>query len=142
MTGMVRSYVTFAVALAPVRSGELKAGIHGDTTAIGPKLMQGAAYSDSPHTGYVIHGTHGPIMSNGLWRNGGVPRYTTSVNNRGRTVRHLVPGQRLAVGRNLYPPVRHMFTVSGQTANNFLERAWRATARNHRSIRGIRFPLA
>ena len=30
--------------------------------------------------------------------------------------------------------------VSGQTAHNFLERAWRGTARDHRAIRGKGVP--
>jgi hypothetical protein len=115
MTGMVAEFVANAIAAAPMRSGALKAGIEGSGHAIGPKQMAGHISSHADHSLAVIKGTHGPIRS------------TT-------------PGKRMAVGRNLWPPVTPRHEVSGQAANNFMFHAWRRTAWNHRSIRGIRMP--
>lgn len=114
MTQMVGRFTAHAIAAAPMRSGELKAGIEGDTNRVGPKQMEGLISSHAPHTTYVIHGTTGPIRSDS--------------------------GGRLAVGRNLWPPVTPRYEVQGQTANNFMFVAWRRTARQHSVLRGIRFP--
>lgn len=114
MSGMVAHFVAHAIAAAPMRSGALKAGIEGEGFPIGAKRMEGRISSHAEHTMWVLEGTYGPIRSN--------------------------KGRRMAVGRNPWPPVTPRWSVDGQRPNNFMFVAWRRTAWNHRSIRGMRMP--
>lgn len=123
---VTRKFARDARLFAPMRSGRLKAGIRAGTPR-NPfrKVVQGTISSSAPHTMYVLKGTHGPIMSNALWAAGGTPG----------------PGRKMAVGRNLWPPVTPMFVVSGQRANNFMAKAWASTGAAHPAIRGLPFPI-
>jgi hypothetical protein len=135
--GITRKYVIHAKARAPMRSGTLKAGIRGTTRRTGVKRVDGNIHSRAKHTMYVLRGTGHPVKGHAGFI------YSTegffAVGNEW-------PGKgRKGVGKgefmHLKPtgPIAHR--VRGQEPNNFLEAAWRATARNHRAIRGIPFPL-
>lgn len=140
---------------APVRSGELVAGISGATHTIGRRQVEGIIESRAPHTMYVLRGTTGPIMTNKGWANpngawtqvwGWAKQGGGFTKNKGESA----PGARRrqfpvrVKGYWMHVPATDdggfkggFFTeVSGQDANNFLLKAWRATARNHRAIRG------
>jgi hypothetical protein len=125
---ITRKFATEARRAAPVRSGELRAGIRAGTPRKPSlKKVSGTIGSTAPHTMAVLRGTHGPIMSDALWATGGT---LTGI-----------PGQKLAVGRDrLYPPVTPMSRVAGQRANNFFAVAWVKTAARHPSIRGTGVP--
>lgn len=100
---------------APVRSGALRRGIHATTPRSTYKIVQGTIRSDAGHSTFVIRGTR-PIIG------------TTH--------------GKMAVGRNLYPPVTPMNFVRGQRANNFFLVAWARTAQSHPAIRGRGLPAA
>lgn len=138
-------YAREARAAAPVRSGALKASIRGGAPR-NPfaKTVQGTISVGTDHWLYVVKGTHGPIMSDAAWASGG-PKYMMVPYMRSNGKISLrptpMPGHMMAVGRNPWPPVSPMGKVKGQAANNFLETAWRRTARDHRAIRGVPFPI-
>lgn len=120
-----RSFTLNAVARAPVNKrpnkshwdaayppGSLKASIDGAAERIGPKHWQITLDVGVPYAGYVISGTHGPIVAENA-------NYMTLPRN---------PG---------FPRGRRRYTVSGQRPNNFLADAAEATARRHPSLRGL-----
>lgn len=134
-----------AKRFAPVRSGELRNGISGETFKYGPKHWQVHVHSDAPHTLYVIKGTKGPIMSRRMWgfrqRTGlsvprGGARSGNPTNPRGYNMNFLrEQGYLLKVRPGKGFPMRYALTVEGQSANNFLAAAMDASARTNRSLR-------
>lgn len=146
---VTRKFAREARDFAPRRSGKLKAGIHAGTPR-NPlrKVVQGTISSNAPHTMFVLRGTHGPIMSDKLWALGGPGnpeafRRAVIKDSRGRKRLILVPkkGMMMAVGRNPWPPVTPKLIVSGQSANNFMAKAWVTTAAAHPALRGNPFPI-
>jgi len=120
-----RRFTENAIAEAPVNKrmnkspwysefppGSLKASIHGSADRIGPKHWQVVLYIDVPYAKYVLDGTQGPIT----------PTHG----------KYMVLPPNVAFGTS---PLHK--TVSGQDANNFLQRAHAATAIFHPSIRGL-----
>lgn len=146
---VTRSFARSARHHAPRRTGRLKAGIlPGTPRNPGRKIVSGSIASSAPYSLHVLKGTHGPIMSSALWAAGGpnspaaykvIPR--RNLKGQVRMVRVPNKGMTMAVGRNPWPPEKPMFTVSGQSANNFLLKAWVETGAKHPAIRGIAFPL-
>lgn len=119
-----RNYVRNAKVMAPVRSGELKDGIYGETMKTGSRDYEVHIHSDAEHTLFVLQGTSGPIMSDAAWAAGGeLPPV-------GERQGHFM---RLRPGKGHGYSYRHM--VSGQDANNFFAKAHRATAARHASLR-------
>jgi hypothetical protein len=92
--------------------GGLKAGISGDVTRIGPRMLQTDISSSAPYSLYVIKGT-GPVISPTR------KAFMTLPAN---------PG---------YGGHQRAKTVSGQKPNDFLTRAGAITARRHPSLRGF-----
>lgn len=130
------AFTAFAVHYAPVRSGRLVAGIHGHVRQIGPRQVQGTIESTAPHTFYVLRGTKGPIMTDQAFANpGGATKVVHGPDGFERTVR--VPGYWMPIPAWGGYRKRYAVSVSGQRPNNFLLKAWRATARNHKAIRGV-----
>lgn len=143
-----RRFVMNAKQEAPRRSGELRAGISGESFKSGPKHWQVHIHSDAPHSLYVLQGTTGPIMSNRLW---GFRQKVPHL--RGPRRGMLNPskpystrfdmdwmhshGYALRVRAGNGFPERFALTVRGQSANNFFGRAATATARRHSSLRGF-----
>ena len=142
--GINTSFVAHAIAEAPIGSdsgrvnksranaaepvGSLKAGISGDVNRVGPKQLQVVVSSSASYSLYVLRGT-GMIFS------------TASRVPKGE------PGagqfRALESGEGLYIPANPGWgkalikqRVRGQSANNFFERAFAATARRHSSLRG------
>lgn len=145
-----RRFEEHAIQEAPMRSGELKAGIHGESFRAGTKHWEVHIHSDAPHTLYVLEGTTGPIMSNRLWamrttkphipfgipRGGRIMRPDGTM--RGVDMRWLHShgyAMRLRPGGGF--PGGFALTVSGQDANNFMARAAARTAVTNRSLRGF-----
>lgn len=114
-----RNFTSNAKKAAPMRSGELIAGIYGSVSRTGVKHLETTIWSTAPHSLFVLKGTHGPITS------------TRATDARGRP-----PGKmRLAPGNGYGVLFRE--SVSGQDANNFFAvAAWR-TASRHPSLRGF-----
>jgi hypothetical protein len=141
-----RRFTATAIAEAPMRSGELKAGISGSMTRTGIRQLQTVIRSDAPHSIYVLKGTQGPIMSNRLYRFQGrtglfLPR-GGFVRQGGRAVgidKEFLKskGYMLYVRPGAGFGGQHMISVSGQEANNFMGRAAQAVARRHSSLRGF-----
>jgi hypothetical protein len=131
---VTRHFAENARDVAPVRSGELRRRIRAGTPRKYAKHVRGSINSNAPHTSFVIHGTHGPIMTRDAWDAGG-PQFRIV---RGRIV--FKPGHALAIGRNPWPPEGQIGTVAGQRANNFFYQAWVKTSVRHSSIRGVPFP--
>lgn len=136
---------------APVRTGNLRAGISSGVTQIGPEQVVGTIESTAEYSLYVLRGTTGPIMRTKAFRAGGdkskayVKVWMGRTKAGGWSRRSRVDRQQRSIRRKgwflrLEPwgefPVVFAFSVAGQDANNFLLRAWRATARNHKAIRG------
>lgn len=143
-------FTNHARRYAPVRSGELMEGISGDTKQVGIRQVQGTITSTAPHTMYVLRGTQTPIRTTRGHANpeGGFVTLWGSINPQtGRFTTRYIRGQRrfqkripvsgywLNVREGGGYPRKLLLWVHGQEANNFLARAWRATARNHRAIR-------
>jgi hypothetical protein len=141
---------------APVRSGQLRDGIFSYAHQIGPRQVQGIIESTSPHTMYVLEGTTGPIMSDVGWATQGVGAYRTVTIYRGPghrfsytpqegytrgTMQRANPGFFMRIPAWGGHRTFFALAVSGQAANNFMYRAWRATARDHRAIRGVSGPF-
>lgn len=108
--------------------GSLKAGISGSVDRVGPRQLQTTVSSAASYSLYVIKGT-GPIYSKSARIPAGEPG----------------AGQfaELGEGRGMYIPANPGYGrskirqhVRGQAANNFLARAFDATARTHRSLKG------
>lgn len=131
-----------AITRAPVRSGELKAGISGSTSQIGERQVQGIIESSAPHTKYVIHGTTGPIMSNKGWAaysSGKMVGSGLIWMGKGKDRKQKVgyfKGHWMRLPADNGFGTKYKTMVSGQQPNNFLLSAWRATAADHRAIRG------
>lgn len=143
-----RGFTLNARMLAPARTGELKAGIHGEVRRVGPKHLETIIYSDAPHSLYVLKGTTGPIMSNRMWRFRNNPKYANvpfGIPRGGRIGpegRHVDMNWMHAHGYalKLRPgngfPGMFKLQVRGQEANDFFARAAEVTARTHSSLRG------
>lgn len=117
---------------APVRSGKLVRGISTTTRTTGRHSCAGTIASRAKYSLFVIRGTHGPIMSNVAW---GAALDELRDEN-GRFARGaLMPLPAFGPFK-----ARLALIVDGQTANNFLLRAWFATARDHRALRGKPIP--
>lgn len=140
MDRVVLAFGMNARKYAPVKTGDMKAGIRTDVNKVGPKQLEGIIESTVPYTLFVVRGTRGPIMSNRAWglthgdpsmfhmlyrRNKKTGR---SVARRGMMLRFTSTKAGVRVIR---PAVR------GQQANNFFMDAWAATARTHRSLQGF-----
>lgn len=120
-----RGFVRHARNEAPSRSGELIAGIHGESFRSGVKHWEVHIHSEAEHTMYVLRGTYGPIMSSR-------PPY---VDSKGRLVQ---PKMELRDGAGeFFDPPFYRRKVDGQRANDFMGRAADATARTHSSLRGF-----
>lgn len=144
VTLITRHFGEHAVRYAPIRSGELKAGIHWSSRQIGTRQVEGAIQSDAPHTLYVLRGTTGPIMTNLQFANPGGARILVWRDIKGKdgiSRRQQIPvrvkGHYMPIPEGLGFDRFFATEVSGQHAQNFLLQAWRATARNHRAIRGV-----
>lgn len=141
---------------APVRTGVLRAGINTDVDRIGPRTLNGTIESTAPYSLFVLRGTTGPIMSNKAWAAGGdieaAYRTLWGVWPRGGKFSRTGPGprkQHRVPIKGYWMPVpkfkgstaiSYQFSVSGQEANNFLLKAWAATARQHSVLRGVSIP--
>lgn len=159
-TTLVTTHFTeHARVAAPKRTGEMAAGINGDTHQVGDRQVEGTIESPAPYTMYVIRGTgfptkgregriyttlgfgrrdgHGVVY---LWgyKDPATGKFSRSGGARSERRRYAV---RLKGHWMVLPPGGGFskgwaFQVSGQEPNNFLAVAWRRTARNHRAIRG------
>jgi hypothetical protein len=120
---------------APIRSGELKAGIesHAETFPEA-RTMIGTIASNAEHSMYVLAGTRGPIYTREAWAVGGDIYQAYEVTEEGKRVGR--KGHWLPVGNRPWPPIRYRHSVAGQAANNFLFKAWRRTAHQHSVLRG------
>lgn len=119
--GLGRTVAAAAIAEAPINKrahksfgeppvGSLKAGVHGSAFRAGPKRIQMDISSDAHYSLAVLKGT-GPIYPHG-------PVLKLPINaGHGRRTR--------------------FYTVSGQSANNFLGRAVGIAAARHSSLRGF-----
>lgn len=128
---------------APVRSGELREGISTDTSQVGVRQVQGVISSSAPHTMYVLKGTTGPIMSNKHWANptGGTVELWKGKGKDRKRVRVRQKGHYMHLPEGNGFDSHFTMEVDGQQANNFLLKAWRGTARDHRAIRGVVSPF-
>ena len=160
MTLLTTHFQEHAVAAAPDRSGELRAGIRATARPAGFKQMEGTIASLAPYSLYVLRGTGTPgaggtIYSKKVWKAEGDTSvayitlwgYEDPVTK--KFSRRKIPGVRreqhtigrkgywMAFGPDEYGPRVIAHSVRGQEANNFLFEAWRATARTHPSLRGL-----
>lgn len=147
---------------APVRTGELREGIRADSHQVGPREVQGIITSYSPHTLFVLRGTGFPNKGHGgrIYTTKGFPTLgggaviqvwgaTTPTGGFSSVRAKAKPGAERRQhpvrikGYWLKVPPHEGFegfyavSVHGQFPNNFFLRAWRATARDHRAIRGV-----
>lgn len=108
--------------------GTLKAGISGEVTRVGPRQLQTIIKSEAPYTLYVLKGTT-TIFS----KTGRIPKGEPGAGQ-------FVPIGPEEGGMSLPPNfgIKRIYRqrVRGQSANNFLGRAFDATARTHSSLRG------
>lgn len=134
------------------RSGALLAGIETASHQVGVRQVEGVIESRAPHTMYVLRGTTGPIMTDAQWKNptgairmvwGYTDPRTKKVTRKkpypgARRTQHPqgVKGHWIHLRADDHGPSGFYTEVAGQAANNFLLKAWRATARNHKAIRG------
>jgi hypothetical protein len=119
-----RGFVRHARQEAPVDTGELAAGIHGESFRSGPKHWEVHIHSEAEHTMYVLRGTYGPIRSNRA------PYYNSKLKawiNPRMGLRHGSDG----------PVFKWAEEVRGQRANDFMGRAAERTAVTHSSLRGF-----
>lgn len=129
-TGASTGRVNKSRANAAFPVGSLKASIRGDVERIGPRHLQTTVSANTPYAIHVIKGT-GPIFS----RSARIPAGQAGA------------GQFAPIGfgfGGMYIPANPGWGkakirqhVSGQRANNFLGRAFDATARTHSSLRGF-----
>lgn len=121
---------------APARTGRLREQISTETHQLGVRQIEGTIASNAPYTMFVLRGTTGPIRSDMAWQFG--------IGEGKSWNRDPVTGRIVGVKGFYMGPMEpwggfdRVFAdeVSGQDANNFLLKAWLATARNHTSIRG------
>ena len=104
--------------------GSLKAGISGDVDRVGPRQLVTTVSSSASYSLYVIKGTS--------------TIYSKSARTPTGQFAALGPGQGMYLPANPIPggSAKMRQRVSGQKANNFLGRAFDATARTHSSLRG------
>jgi hypothetical protein len=121
-----------AKALAPKRTGDLAAQITSEAHQAGPKQMSGTIASNAPYTMYVLRGTTGPIYTTLGYASGGNIEAAFDPVTGKRLSGHWL---HVAPGSGFPGFITH--SVHGQAANNFLVKAWRRTARNHKSLRGF-----
>lgn len=147
MDQVTLSFEGHAKIKAPVHTGQLKAGIHASVAQVGPRQIEGIIESSAPHTMYVLRGTTGPIMANRAWNTIGATGLSFNqiayTNKRGKdgTVT-AIPRRGMFLKFEGYDGRSHFAgSVSGQDANNFLLKAWNATARSHRAIRRYTGPM-
>lgn len=147
MDRVVLAFGNNARKYAPVQTGNLRAGIRTDVKNVGPRQLEGIIESTAHYSLWVLRGTTGPIMANRAWNlTHGDPdkffmlftRRTKANNFRPRPKRGMM--LRFTSTETGTPVVTA--SVRGQEANNFLLEAWAATARTHRSLRGITIPVA
>lgn len=138
----------------PVREGTLWEGIHWSTRRTGRKQVAGTLVSEAKHTLYVLRGTTGPISTNKFWANpGGAERllWKNITTAGGKKVRKQIWVRQ----KGYYMPIPDIDTwvfaplagqghwateVEGQSAQNFLVKAWVRTSYDHRALRGRRIP--
>jgi hypothetical protein len=106
-------FTRYAQEFAPVRSGELRAGISGTVTRTGSHELTTIIRSAAPHSLYVLKGTTGPIFSSR-------------------------PNGKLRLPAGHGHPARLVKWVSGQRPQNFFLAAAQATAIRHPSLQGFR----
>lgn len=143
MDRVVLAFEVNAKKYAPEQTGNLRAGIHGNTTKVGPKQLEGTIESTAPYSLYVLRGTRGPIMSNRAWglTHGDPDRFHMLWRENKKTGRRVARrGMMLRFHSTETGQLIITAAVSGQSANNFLLEAWAATARTHSSLRGISIP--
>lgn len=134
-------FEAFAKTYAPVHTGAMKAAINAEVRTVGPRQMEGIIASPMPYTMYVLRGTTGPIMSNRAWNTlAARPGLELSQIVRGKDGTG-APRRGMMLRFEGYDGRLHLAaSVSGQDANNFMFRAWRAVGRNHKALRGISIP--
>jgi len=142
-----RGFTENAQRAAPVRSGELREGIHGEAYRTGTKHWEVVIHSDAPHSLYVLKGTTGPIMSNRMWgfRNNpatasapyGLPRGGRDLDGRPNMRWLHANGYALKLRPGNGFPTMYKLKVRGQEANNFFAVAADKTAIRHPSLRGF-----
>lgn len=115
MHGLVNHFVLNAIRAAPMRTGHLRSGIRGHARAVGERQMEGLIESTANHTLFVIRGTRGEIWSHGDHK------------------LKLRPGPS-------HPYRSAAWVVDGQSANNFMAKAWRTTSHQHSVLRGKGMP--
>lgn len=110
--------------------GTLREGISvGVPKMVGPKALEITAQSDAPYTLYVLRGT-GRIFS----KTGRIPKGFTGAGQ----FREIGPGSGMYLPSNPgYGKGKYVQSVSGQTANNFMQRAVDRVAFSHPSLRGM-----
>ena len=115
-------------ANAAYPSGSMKERISGEVVRVGPRQLQTTVLVDVPYAMYVIKGT-GPIFS----KSARIPKGEPGAGQ-------FAP---LGEGGGMFLPAQPWVGskvrqhVRGQSANNFLGRAFDATARTHSSLRGF-----
>lgn len=129
-TGFGSGRVNKSRANAAYPVGSLKASIHGEVERVGVRHLQTTVSVNVPYAMYVIKGT-GPIFSKSARIPAGEPG----------------AGQFAPIGfgeAGMYIPANPGWGkskirqhVRGQRANDFLGRAFAATARSHSSLRGF-----
>lgn len=117
---------------APVRTGRLRAQISTSTRRTGRHSCAGTIASKAPYTMWVLRGTTSPIMSDTAWG--------AALDSLRRDDGSYPPGTFMPIPAWGPYAARTALVVSGQSANNFLLKAWVATARDHRAIRGKAVP--
>jgi hypothetical protein len=137
MNAVMANFHAYAFEFCPKRTGNLASTIETSVTTTGPRQVDGviqAGGPQAPYADFVIRGTTGPIMSDKAFGMQAGFRYDLGPGY----LMPLPPGGK-ANGPQ-YPGGLH-YMVSGQTASNFLFRAWAATGRRHRAMApGSRFP--
>lgn len=119
-----RGFVLHAQEEAPTNTGELVAGIHGESFRVGPKHWEVHIHSEAEHSMYVLRGTTGPITSTRA------PYYNTKMK--------AWINPRMGLRDGSYGPVfMWAESVRGQRANDFMGRAAVRTANTHSSLRGF-----
>lgn len=119
-----RGFVRHAQTEAPMNTGELVAGIYGESFRVGPKHWEVHIHSDAPHTMYVLRGTYGPITSNRM------PYYNEKMKA------WITPRMGLRDGAD-GPVFSWRESVDGQRSNDFMGRAAVRTSITHSSLRGF-----
>lgn len=122
-------------AAAPMRSGDLKAGIRGRVDADPSQHhMTLNLEFNAPYSLYVLRGTTGPIFTKKGWETGiGNGKSFILVPGKYGFMQQNQPGYWMRFGGWGYPWV-WKDAVAGQKQNNFLLTGWRKTASHHRAM--------